>query len=569
MIIDSLLVRLGFKVDKKGVEEFEKKAFDVKKAMTGIAEAVAVAGIGKWIGDAVSRLADVQKFAEVVQLPAKAIAALNKVAAENEVPIEGMTSTIETLSRTAGQAALGIGRGAMIFQKLGLHAKDSAGHVKGFNELLGDVADKLQGKSRTEQLGIAGRLGIDEHLLNILGQGRQKIEELTAAAEKANPLSNRDYENALKTEKLFVKTKASITAVSNQIAVKLLPVIDQALTAITAWFGQARNSEAFASLVKMVVSLATDLGHVVGAVTGVIGAFAKWGPGAALMKTTIGAIIAFKLAGWLKGVAEAGLSAAKAVFKMATEVGGLKKILMSGLILFLALAIEDLWQFYNGGLSVTGMLVNKWAPALYLIKFGIVALGAAWVASMIPVGIASAIGFAPLYLAIVAIGAVILAVLELKKHWVDVMDVISEKLNPIIDKVNAVADALGFKGIEHIKSGSQSQADDQKKLIDDPNLQWGVVHPNMKKGEHVFDEGRGASQGTRKLASGRVATIFSGGMHAGAPSHVTGGGAKHTTHIQNTNVNVQKVEIKTDNPEQMGKEFHRQVTRNAQSRTVL
>jgi hypothetical protein len=568
VIIDSLLVALGFRVDKKGIEEFEKKAFDVKKAMTGIAEAVAVAGIGEWIGHAVERLSDVQKLSEVLQLPAKSIAALNKVAAENEVPLEGMQSTMETLSRTAGQAALGIGRGAMIFQKLGLHAKDAHGNVKGFNELLGDVADKLQGKSRTEQLGIAGRLGIDEHLLNILGQGRQKIEELTAAAEKANPLGNADYENALKTEKLFAKTKASVTAVSNQIAVKLLPVIDQALTAITAWFGEARNSDAFATFIKMVVSLAMEIGHVVGAVTSVVAAFAKWGPGAAAMKVAIATIIGLKLANWLKGVASAGLDAAKALVKTAGSVEGLKKALMSGLILFLALAIEDLWQFYNGGLSVTGMLVNKWAPALTLIKIGIAALSALWIASMVPVGVATAVGFLPLYLGIIAIGALILALYELKKHWVEVMDFISDKLNPIIDKVNAVADAFGLKGIEHIKSGSQTQADDQKKLIDDPNLQWGVVHPNMKKGEHVYDEGRGASQGTRRLPSGRMVTVFAGGMHTGAPPHVTEG-SKHSTQIHNTTVTVQKVEIKTNSPEQMGKEFNRQVTRNAQSRTVL
>jgi hypothetical protein len=311
----------------------------------------------------------------------------------------------------------------------------------------------------------------------------------------------------------------------------------------------------------MVVSFATDLGVVVGFLTTVIGKFAAWGPGAAILKTALGLLIALKMGSWLAGIAKAAVEAGAALWKTAAGAGGLQKVLSTGLLALLALAIEDLWQFYNGGLSVTGMLVNKWAPALTLIKVAIGALSALWVTSMVPVGVASAIGFLPLYLAVAAIGLLIYELYQLKTHWAVVMDYIAEKINPIIDKVNAVSKALGFGDIiDHVKGGSQSNADDQaKKVAEVPAGQWQKVEP----------------------VRGKPGILSYGPEAPARPSphivpHIINGGSHATTHVTTTSLTIHKLEVKANNPEELGHALddhankgHRNVIRVLKSRTAL
>lgn len=141
------------------------------------------------------------------------------------------------------------------------------------------------------------------------------------------------------------------------------------------------------------------------------------------------------------GALVAGAAFSGLISKLGMIASGfrLATMLTGAMAIALGLLIEDVWTFYNGGESVTGLLVQKWAPAIYLIIGAIVALGLA----LSP----------PLTL----IGAMILGVVELEKHWTDVVTFVEgglngwvNLLNAIIDKINTVIEAFGAKGIGHV-----------------------------------------------------------------------------------------------------------------------
>ncbi len=178
-------------------------------------------------------------------------------------------------------------------------------------------------------------------------------------------------------------------------------------------------------------------------------------------KSKAGAV-ALKVALGLLGTALAGLALEKTVSsfgKLFGVMGNIKSLLTGGLLALLALVAEDLYQFYTGGNSVTGLLLKRFpqiAAAFQQIKsvavdvFGFIkasvlvlttvfgALGdaigdatdadvltafvAEWnlakpliIAGAAAIAIALAGAFAPVYAAVIALGAIVVAIDQIAK----------------------------------------------------------------------------------------------------------------------------------------------------------
>jgi hypothetical protein len=121
--------------------------------------------------------------------------------------------------------------------------------------------------------------------------------------------------------------------------------------------------------------------------------------------------------------------------------------LMSGLLwIALGLVIEDILGFYNGADSVTGMLVDKLGPGIYVLATAVGVLATAFIALKIQALLTAAgmvIAFLPVYAIVAAVGLLAFAAYEIKEHWQGVLDWIEGKLNKIVDVLNIVNRALG------------------------------------------------------------------------------------------------------------------------------
>ncbi len=416
-VIDELVCRLGFTTDPKGLEGFAKLAEDGKKAMLalGAATAGAVYGLTELVKGTAERMGGIANFSEQMGISAREVAALGKVAADNDSSLESMEGSLRTLSQTAGQAAAGIGRGALLFKKYGLHAKDAAGNVKSIDVLLGDVAEKMSGmKSLQEQQALGARLGFDPAMIVLLSKGRAEIEKLRAQALKENPFADSDYELADKTDKAFQRASRSVTTLKNRLAVGLMPAVQDLLDRFTKWISKKENIEKIQSAIGKVKEVVMLLVNNLGKVASVAGVF-----------------LAHKLGAKILELSSNFGSAARAAGSLKLAMSGAKALLTGGLAGAIALVAEDLWVFYHGGESVTGWLEEKWPGAVDGMLATLDLLSAAFL------GLAT--GSGPVGVFVFALGGIVIAIKAIHDAWTPLVQWMKESLRDIGDRVRLIA----------------------------------------------------------------------------------------------------------------------------------
>lgn len=374
-VIDSFLIALGFQTDTSGAEDYKKSLESVEKTLATVAGvATAAAGLIGWAVHKVAQsMGEIWDFAELNELSARSVQALIKVGEENDVTMEGMKSTIQGLNKVIGEAALGVGRGAMTFEKLGLSAKKADGSVKNVDDMLGEVADKMQGMSRQEQLALGMKLGIDPQFVKTLAQGSENLAKLREEAEAFNPFKEEDYELADKVDKLFIKASKSVGVFAKQVAVSLFPVIKQMLEGYLSWFKEFRKggSEMFSKAMKAIVAVLQTLWEwvvrVVTVIKDIIHWFTKfeivtWAAYAALL-----AFVSIKTYNFVQSLISGliGLTRTMLGFNAAALIW---PAIIGAIILAVALLIDEFVNFKEGNESFLGDMVKEYPQLLGVIN---------------------------------------------------------------------------------------------------------------------------------------------------------------------------------------------------------
>lgn len=374
-VIDSFLIALGFQTDTSGAEDYKKSLESVEKTLATVAGvATAAAGLIGWaVHKAAQSMGEIWDFAELNEISARSVQALIKVGEENDVTMEGMKSTIQSLNKVIGEAVLGVGRGAMTFEKLGLSAKKADGSVKNVDDMLGEVADKMQGMSRQEQLALGMKLGIDPQFVKTLAQGSENLAKLREEAEAFNPFKEEDYELADQVDKLYMKASKTVGVFGKQIAVSLFPVIKQMLEGYLAWFKEFRKtgSEAFSKALKAIVSVLQTLWEwvvrVVTVVKDIIHWFTQfeivtWSAYAALL-----AFVSVKTYTFVQSLISGliGLTRTMLGFNAAALIW---PAIIGAIILAVALLIDEFVNFKEGNESFLGDMVKEYPQLLGVIN---------------------------------------------------------------------------------------------------------------------------------------------------------------------------------------------------------
>jgi hypothetical protein len=226
--IKEYLVSIGFNVDEKSLSKFNNglKSAAKSAAVIGTA-AVAAAGIvTKVISDVAKSFDETRQLSQRVNATANEIKQLGYVASVSGSSIEAANRSFEGLNRTAGEAALNIGRGATAFKELGLSAKKQNGDLKTTGELMAEVGDKIKDLSSQEQVAVLTRLGIDPTLVKTLtgdikglkSEFNSLYKSVGINAEKAGEQSEAFNDSVTKLSFVFDTLKKSI-------ALKFMPQI--------------------------------------------------------------------------------------------------------------------------------------------------------------------------------------------------------------------------------------------------------------------------------------------------------------------------------------------------------
>ncbi|TXG97752.1 MAG: hypothetical protein E6R08_06430 [Nevskiaceae bacterium] len=391
-LIDSFFVALGFKTDTKGLDELKTQAEGAKTALMGVIgiATVAAAGITGLVHSVAEGMAEMNDFAEINEVSAAAVDALGKAAVQNNSSLDAVKSSIQGINRVIGEAAIGVGRGAKTFEKLGLSAKDSAGNIKDANAMMNEVADKIAGKSRQEQIATLEKLGIDRSMIMMMKDGAEEFQKIKDDALGNAIFTDADYARADEISKLFVKAKGTVGAFTKQIAVGLFPVVQNALKGYLDWFKASKKATADTFLIA-VKALAAGIAFlwdwVMRLATGVK-SLAQW-----LMSfktVTYAAYVALALFLGLKtysffvSTAAAIRVAVGAMwaFARATAAASLSAVLIPaaiGLILLALVAlVDEIVNFKEGNESFIGDLVAQYPMLGQAIQMMSDAIAAVW-----------------------------------------------------------------------------------------------------------------------------------------------------------------------------------------------
>ncbi len=386
-IIDSFLVALGFETDTTGARQFSGALDGVRKgilAVTAVAGVLTV-GLGLLINAKLGAAADLADFGETNNADAGFLNDFGTAAEGAGSSAEAMQSSVAGLNRIMGEAVLGVGRGAKIFENLGLSARGADGEVRTLDNQLDVIADKLVGLSRQEQIAFLGKVGIDPTLVNLLGEGSANFR----AQIKANStglLSDEDFKKAGALNDKIGFARKAVSDLVTKIQVELYPVIERVVDAFIKWVRE--EGRAFANDVVTKVRQFRDalyqVWEVVKVGTDAIGRFITFLGGfenvIRIAAIALGTLVAIQIGTWIVGLV-AGLrtlTIALRTLGIAGLIAAAGPLLIGAAFLALILIIDDLTAYANGADSVFGKLVEKYpllAKGIQNFKDGIAQLG--------------------------------------------------------------------------------------------------------------------------------------------------------------------------------------------------
>lgn len=264
--VGALVDFASLSVAEKAVGSFSDKIVNLAKWAGAAIAAGSVAVAIQRTADKFNDLGDV--VSRVGNATVKELDRLGYVAELTGSDANTATASFENLSRTIGEAAQGIGRGAQVFEKLGLSAKDAQGNVKTTTQVLDEIKVKIKDLSKAEQSAYIQRLGLDRSMIGmltsdtteIIDQYNKRTEALGINVDEAAELGAK-YNDAIKV------TKRGFDDIITAFVLSVLPSITTAIERVSKLIDEnAGLIKSYVEPIAAAVSIGANL--VTGFITG-------------------------------------------------------------------------------------------------------------------------------------------------------------------------------------------------------------------------------------------------------------------------------------------------------------
>ena len=259
------------------------------------------------------------KAAETVGVDIEQYDALSRTFQSLGVDADGFRDSMIDLNEAMGEAAADAKSGkAESFKTFGITLKDTKGNIKSADEALLELADTMSKMDKQQATFQIKQLGItDNAVIAAMLTGRAELERQIKFQKDLGVTSKQDAEQLKEFARAQNELSAIFTRFADVLSITVLPALDLLIDTTIEMIKWAREHK--------------------GVLVGTFGALA------------FVAIPALTTALW--GMARAALAAVAPFLPLIAVVVGL------------ALVIDDLWNYFNGGESVIGELVQKF-PAL-------------------------------------------------------------------------------------------------------------------------------------------------------------------------------------------------------------
>ncbi len=374
-VIESFLISLGFQTETEGLQTLRDRTEAAKQQLLSIVAvaAAAASAIGLFVGSVAASLDELGDFAEAEDYSASKLVELGYAAQMTGSDLDAVKQSLLGVNKTVGEAALGIGRGAMTFQKLGMQAKNANGVVKSFDEILDEVSVKMSKLSRKESIAMAEKLGIDRSLVPMLMKGKDAIAALRAEAQAFGSSTDEDFEIAGGFQDSVDRTQFMLKSMTNFIAVRLMPQVKLVIDQFRDWMmlnrDMIRNS--IVSSIKLVTAA---IGILWDWVTRIVGQFSKLITWLGTFKIAVwaavvalGAFVAIQIGAFAQNLA--GALAMLTVRILAFNAASMFIPLVIGLIVAaIALLADEVVNFLEGNDSFLGDLIAQYPQLMTVVN---------------------------------------------------------------------------------------------------------------------------------------------------------------------------------------------------------
>lgn len=262
--LEGFFISLGFSVDDGEARRLSETVADTVNNMRRLvtyATGAGAAALGLFITQSANAADQLNDFSMSNNVGTEALQELGFAASNSGSSVDALHSSIASLNIVIGEAALGVGRGAMIFKKLQISAKDVSGEVRSVDDVLSEVSDRMQKMSLPEATAFARRIGIDPSMVALLRSGSDAIADLRAEARELGVTNAEGVQQGAEVMGGLRRVLFVIGAIKNEIAVGLFPITNQLLKDFREWI-QANREIIRSNLATAIRVFSTALGHL-------------------------------------------------------------------------------------------------------------------------------------------------------------------------------------------------------------------------------------------------------------------------------------------------------------------
>lgn len=212
------------------MRRIERRA-KIAGAAIGVAISAGIAIATRGISQAITRMDDLTKAADRVQMPVEQLTRLEHAGSLADVSLQDLQSSMGRLTRSMSAALDPASRQAGIFEALGISVQDAEGNLRSAEEVFNDFADAFSQNRDAPELMAAGLeiFGRSfQNLVPLIKDGSQSIRDAGDEAERLGRVF--DEESGRKAEKFgddLTRLRGAVDGVWTQIAIGLLPTLER------------------------------------------------------------------------------------------------------------------------------------------------------------------------------------------------------------------------------------------------------------------------------------------------------------------------------------------------------
>lgn len=236
MVVEELLIKLGYIGDTTGAKAFQSKFESFKGVLVDTLEKVEAAGlaISAFFAHHLEGIDQQAKFAKQVDISVEKLQELQYAANISGSSTQDLNASIKSLTTSIFEASEGVGGAVEVFGRLGI-ATTSGGRIRSTIDIFKELADKLKSLPASEQIDFSKRVGISESTILLLQQGSRGIQKLMSDAQQLGVYSEEDARKAEEYADAWRALTQIFKVLRDQIAIGLAPVFTAVVKELTEW----------------------------------------------------------------------------------------------------------------------------------------------------------------------------------------------------------------------------------------------------------------------------------------------------------------------------------------------